>query len=300
MTIGPVTAADATAPRPPAAETGIEVYRATDTQAQAAEDYWTPERMRAATPIDDTFADPRSTATTEPMSAALPKSRLHRMGKIFYHFGGHSFSCSGTIVTSHGRDSILTAGHCLRQIGGTEVGNLLTVFVPGYGSGPDMTPYGKWGVRSWHVPGRWIDLLGRSNPSYDYGVIQVKQHKNGRIQDVLGADNYKLSAGWQNEVYLIGYPSKYNYPVLCHAVTSKKDIKGHKSAYKFYCNDYSDGVSGSGLLLAHGDNWITGEGTIIGVLGGHHQGGDPKKDGNASFATRLDKDFQKFWLANSK
>jgi hypothetical protein len=56
----------------------------------------------------------------------------------------------------------------------------------------------------------------------------------------------------------------------------------------------------AGLLLAHGDNWIISEGTIIGVLGGHHQGGDPKKDGDASFATRLDKDFEKSWLSNSK
>jgi hypothetical protein len=46
--------------------------------------------------------------------------------------------------------------------------------------------------------------------------------------------------------------------------------------------------------------FAAGEGTIIGVLGGDHQGGDPKKDGDASFATRLDKDFEKFWRSNSK
>lgn len=53
------------------------------------------------------------------------------------------------------------------------------------------------------------------------------------------------------------------------------------------------------VLIGPG-NTLAGEGTVIGVLGGLREGGDPKKDGLSSYANRLDGDFQRFWTSHTR
>ena len=93
--------------------------------AAEVRDYWTPERMREAVPLDG-----RSGAglESEPLagSSAIPPDqeilaeldttypyRIH--GRLFLRFDGQPNSCSATVVTSFSRDLILTAGHCVSE-----------------------------------------------------------------------------------------------------------------------------------------------------------------------------------------
>ncbi|GAA3048398.1 trypsin-like serine peptidase [Streptomyces glomeratus] len=256
-----------------------------EAQATAAERYWTPQRMREAD-----AASGHAASDVAPQSVGHPK----RVGKIFYHFGGKDLSCTGTVVTSGSRDSILTAGHCLVWHG-LKVGNDMSVFVPAYYHG--QAPYGKWGIKGWAVPEPWAM---HQNPSYDYGVIHVKSHHHVRIQSVTGANPYWSHAGWSGRATLVGYPSKYNYSTICGPTPlSKKVINGHKPEYQFQCRGFTNGVSGSPVLIGPG-NTLAGEGTVIGVLGGLREGGDPKKDGLTSYANRLDGDFDRFWTSHTR
>ena len=290
---GPASKSDAAADddTPANADTAVNAGTVTDAQAAAAEQYWTPQRMMAA----DTASGSAAQDLT-PQSIGHPK----RVGKIFYHLGGvvggilgdKDFSCTGTVVSSSSRDSILTAGHCLRYY--YPFANFLSVFVPAYYKGE--APYGKWGIKSWAIPSEWGY---HQNPSYDYGVIHVRSHNHIRIQSVTGANPYWIHAGWSGRVTLVGYPSKYNYSVICGPTpVSKKIINGHKPEYQFQCRGFTSGVSGSPVLIGPG-SVLAGEGTIIGVLGGLRQGGIPEQDGLTSYANRLDGDFQRFWVAHT-
>jgi len=269
---------------PANADAAVNTGTVTDAQAAAAEQYWTPQRMMAADAASGSTAQDLT-----PQSIGHPK----RVGKLFYHLAGKDFSCTGTVVSSSSRDSILTAGHCLTQYD-LPAGTLLSVFVPAYYKGE--APYGKWGIKTWDIPPQWRDS---QNPSYDYGVIHVRSHNHIRIQSVTGANPYWIHAGWSGLVTLVGYPSKYNYSAICGPTpVSKKIIKGHKPEYQFQCRGYTTGVSGSPVLIGPG-NVLAGEGTVIGVLGGLRQGGDPKQDGLTSYANRLDGDFQRFWISHT-
>lgn len=260
----------------------VLVFRQTDAQARAAEAFWTPARMMQATPADDTVDRPQPTAGTA--SVGHPA----RVGKIFYQipFTGHLVSCTGTVVTSHSRDSILTAAHCLqRRL--VNVPNTLLLFVPAYYTG--QAPYGKWGVKSALVPGGWG--LGE-NPSYDYGVMHVVSHDHIRIQSVVGADPYWTNAAPTGYATLVGYPTSDDWSAICgptHLYTFP--VPGHTTEYKFSCRGYSDGVSGSPLLIGPG-NTAAGDGTVIGVLGGYQQGGNTAEE---SYANRLDGAFAAWW-----
>jgi V8-like Glu-specific endopeptidase len=260
----------------------VLVFRQTDAQARAAEAFWTPRRMMEATPAGGTVDGPQPTA------AAASVGQPARVGKIFYRipFTGHLLSCTGTVVTSHSRDSILTAAHCLQQRL-LNVPHQLLLFVPGYYRG--QAPYGKWAVKSALVPGGWGFF---ENPSYDYGVMHVVSHNHIRIQSVVGADPYWTDAAQSGYATLIGYPTSDDWSAICGPTRLYAfPIPGHTTEYKFSCNGYSDGVSGSPLLIGPG-NTAAGDGTVIGVLGGYQQGGDTA---SVSYANRLDSAFAAWW-----
>jgi hypothetical protein len=80
-------------------------------------------------------------------------------------------------------------------------------------------------------------------------------------------------------VDVIGYPDGTNEPITCTARARSFD-DGHQMV--FDCDNYTDGTSG-GPFLAH-VNPKTGDGWVIGVIGGYQEGGDTP---NISYSPRF-------------
>jgi len=69
-------------------------------------------------------------------------------------------------------------------------------------------------------------------------------------------------------VDVIGYPDGTNEPITCTA-RARSFERGHQMV--FDCDDYTDGTSGGPFLADV--NAATGQGTVIGIIGGLDQGG---------------------------
>ncbi|MGH2956500.1 MAG: trypsin-like serine peptidase [Solirubrobacterales bacterium] len=162
---------------------------------EAVLDYWTPERMRGATPLEgpvseegiaDRGARPAAAPTdqeTFPGADTLYPQRLH--GKLFLRIGGVNASCSATLVTAFGQAVILTAGHCLANPG-PQIGQVTystnLVFVPGYRSG--VAPFGVFPATKAITPGPWAF---EGDISLDVGAASLGPNPSGVPATALGS-----------------------------------------------------------------------------------------------------------------
>jgi hypothetical protein len=136
------------------------------------------------------------------------------------------------------------------------------VFAPGYHDG--TFPYGTWAVRATYVDSAW---RGGQSPGDDVAFLVAGQ-PGSRIQEQTGAETLMIGEPSQM-VRVIGYPDGGNEPIACTARARDFD---QARQMVFDCDDYTNGTSG-GPFLAHVDA-RTGEGWLIGVIGGYQQGGD--------------------------
>src|SRR5690625_290759 len=114
-------------------------------------DYWTPRRMAEATPLVPALNDVAETVLpgpgTDPQAAGAATGERWRgggkvartTGKVFLTLDGRDFTCSASVVPADNRDTVLTAGHCLKDGAGAWVDKW--VFVPGFDDGE--SPYGR-------------------------------------------------------------------------------------------------------------------------------------------------------------
>ena len=101
---------------------------------------------------------------------------------------GEDWSRSGSTVNSAGRDSVITAGHCVYgSLGGevpSEGWHTNWVFVPGYHDG--YAPYGVWTARELWVPTAYYDNQDEGD---DIGGAVINTNAYGQhIVSVLGWD----------------------------------------------------------------------------------------------------------------
>lgn len=167
-------------------------------------DYWTPERMRDAVPLDSPQpaaaragqGGARAAAAptdfeTSPAADTLYPQRVH--GRLFYTIESVNSYCSATVVTAPSGNVVLTAGHCLVQAG-TPATNV--AFVPGYRNG--AAPLGVFPAVAIHTP------LGLG--SYDIAAVNLA----GRIQDLLGSRGVTFNRQLRNyegkSFQIFGYP----------------------------------------------------------------------------------------------
>ena len=87
------------------------------------------------------------------------------------------------------------------------------------------------------------------------------------IEDVTGAEQLATSTSARQLVEVIGYPDGTSEPIICRNWTREP----MPDQLEFDCGSYTDGTSG-GPFLANVDP-LTGQGTVIGVIGGYEQGG---------------------------
>jgi V8-like Glu-specific endopeptidase len=124
--------------------------------------YWTPARLRAATPRDYTFDAVRGFkpaakpgggggGTTTGSSWIGGGDMLRGSGKVWFTLGGDDYICSGSVVkeTTSGQSIVLTAGHCVVESDGEFATNF--VYIPAFDTRPSYdcesstaTVYGCW------------------------------------------------------------------------------------------------------------------------------------------------------------
>jgi V8-like Glu-specific endopeptidase len=169
---------------------------------------------------------------------------------------GHHF-CTASVVNSPYGDLLVTAAHCL---GGGAPG---VVFVPGYHNG--VIPYGVWTVTKVYTDQAWASS---SDPDDDIAFLRVSQPGSATpIEDVTGAEQLPTGTSSRQLVEVIGYPDATNEPIACRNWTREP----MSDQLEFDCGGYTDGTSGGPFLA--GVNPLTGQGTVVGVIGGYEQGG---------------------------
>ena len=181
------------------------------------------------------------------------------VGALFTTTGGQlsNHFCTASVVNSPHSDLVITAAHCVS--GGTAG----VVFVPGYHSG--VAPYGIWTVTKVYADAAWSSS---ANSDDDVAFLQVGQSGSiVPIEDVTGAERLETGSPARQLVEVIGYPAATNKPIACRNWTREPMA----DQLEFDCGGYTDGASGGPFLADV--NPLTGQGTVIGVIGGYEQGG---------------------------
>jgi hypothetical protein len=172
--------------------------------------------------------------------------------------GGADHTCTASVVASPPGDLLITAAHC---IVGTGAGYR---FAPAYHDG--LEPFGSWTVvRAYGAP-QWI---ARQDPADDFAILVVANGRvDGRteeIQRVTGAERLGTAPGVGLRVTVPAYPVGLDDdPITCTAPVYRDG-----AFVAFNCTPYPDGTSGAPWLHRGG----TGVATVVGVIGGLHQGG---------------------------
>jgi V8-like Glu-specific endopeptidase len=187
-------------------------------------------------------------------------------GKLGTHF------CTASVVHSARGDLVITAAHCVSSTPAT------VAFVPGYANG--SAPYGVWYVSRVFEDEAWSSS---ANPDDDVAFLQVTQHGTDvPIEDVTGAEDLGIGRPAQELARVVGYPNGTNEPVVCQNWTRAFSA----TQLEFDCGGYPDGTSGGPFLV--GVDRSTGQGTVVGVIGGYQEGGDdPAVSYSVAFGSRV-------------
>ena len=174
-------------------------------------------------------------------------------GKLSQHF------CTATVVHSPAGDLAITAAHCMTGTPGT------VDFVPGYNRGSQ--PYGIWTVTKVYVDQAWSSSSSQDD---DFAFLRVSNPGSSvPVEDVTGAEQLATGAPASRQlVQVIGYPIATSQPVTCQNWL-REPMAGQ---LEFDCDGYTNGTSG-GPFLSDVDQ-ATGQGLVIGVIGGYQQGGN--------------------------
>lgn len=190
-----------------------------------SDQYWTPERMRAAVPGDvladkavsrqintgtsatPDFAERGPSTKIAGTSPMVTQQALHtdvapinHIGKVFFTMAGANYVCSGNSVISDNKSTVATAGHCVNEGPGAFAKNF--VFVPGYVDG--TAPLGKWPAKKLYAPSQWSKL---GNIQYDTGFAVVSQLNGQSLADVVGASGVQFNQPRGMTYTSYGYPA---------------------------------------------------------------------------------------------
>ncbi|MFR0353504.1 trypsin-like serine peptidase [Streptomyces sediminimaris] len=162
--------------------------------------------------------------------------------------GGHF--CTASVVHSPHRNLIVTAAHCLG-------GDADLVFVPGYRDG--RAPYGVWTVHRSFLPDAWTQDQDEDS---DVAFAVLEDQGGKGVEDVVGANRFVAGmATGATAVTITGYPNSGEVPVSC----TNKPTAHSRTQQRIECPGLSGGTSGS--------PWVNGDRQVVGILGGHEQGG---------------------------
>ncbi|MGE5292176.1 MAG: trypsin-like serine peptidase [Micromonosporaceae bacterium] len=167
--------------------------------------------------------------------------------------------CTASVVDSPKRDLVITAAHCLANLSARAD---RVTFVPGFHD--NKAPYGVWTTARVIVDDAWASS---ADPDDDVAFLIITPAAGSRrIEDVTGAE--RLSIGPPTGVVRVtGYPNGKNRPITCQNSITKFSAR----QMRFACAGFTDGTSG-GPFLANVSP-TTGDGLVVGVVGGYEEGG---------------------------
>src|ERR1019366_10265236 len=201
--------------------------------------------------------------TPSALATADPSAGNPAVGALFSMSGAQvgAHFCTASVVDSPAGDLLVTAAHCLQGYSdSTPVG---LAFVPGYNG---TAPYGVWTVTRIFVDKAWASW---ADPDDGVAFLAVAQPGRGTaIENVTGGERLGIAQPSAGVVHVIGYPDTQDQPLSCQ----NRIIAFSSSQLEFDCDGYTKGTSGSPFLIDV--DAATGEGTVIGVIGGYQQGGD--------------------------
>ena len=165
-------------------------------------EYWTPERMAEAKPLDlappvealPDAADLRDLVPVgERRSVRASRSNyaattiddttptgIRTHGKIFGTIPGvSSFVCSGTVVNAPNESTVWTAAHCIYDTDEDLFATNL-LFVPAYDVGAE--PFGEWAALDAFVTNFWITSGGDSRDDVGAMRMEVKKRSKTRAE----------------------------------------------------------------------------------------------------------------------
>ena len=281
LTAGALATPAGAAPRPDISTTVSQVPAGAQQQAR---DFWTPERMRAATPLDLVGVDghvdggvaPRkgpaaTVAPTTPTAAAgkavndiglkaFPNAGgqwsgggavVNTAGRVFFSYQGRTASCSGNAVTSNNKSTVITAGHCVKLEGAWHTN---WVFVPGYHDG--QSPYGRWSASKTLSTPQWT---ASEDINYDVGAAVVAPLDGKLLTDVVGGQGLAFSTGYNLRMYSFGFPAAAPYDgekfIYCSGNTNRDFLLSNDHGMN--CN-MTGGASGGPWFTQFNESTGTG------------------------------------------
>ncbi len=204
-------------------------------------------------------ATPSPTASPEDpgVSRTLPVSSMPpQVGAVFTGGLDGDHYCTASVVDSPGQDLIVTAAHCLDSTS--------QVFVPDYHDG--VAPYGVWQLERIVVDAQWS---ADSDEDHDLAFAVVAPRNGRTVQSVVGGYTLGIGGTANAEVTVTGYPETADTPITCtNGISAYGD-----SQLRIQCSGFTGGTSGSPWVTGTGAG-RQGPGTVIGVIGGHEEGGD--------------------------
>lgn len=267
--------------------------------AREAQRYWTPERIRAAVPVDashsgkaDTQSPPgpgqrRKRSLANEPSRQVPEG-IATVGVFLIRTTDGSATpdqfCTASAVASPTKSLVITAGHCL-----TGNHHRDFAFVPGYRTGTSTAgqageaPYGIFPAQEGKA---WVDARYRASTpddDVDFAFLSVGPNARGQLlEDAVGRGNELTSVPTaklaRKAVTLVGYPGQ-KIPLQCtHDTTA---FQGRFMEIK--CEGFRTGVSGGPFL----ENFDGRRGDLIGIIGGYKTGGPYD---HTSYTSQFDED----------
>jgi V8-like Glu-specific endopeptidase len=153
-------------------------------------------------------ARPDSGSVGGPWTGNLYLPPATTTGRVFFTTSnGEDWSCSGSTVNSNGKDSVITAGHCVYgSLGGEVPGegwHTNWIFVPDYSNG--YAPYGVWTARELWTPTNYYDSQDEGD---DMGGAVINTNAYGQhIVNVVGGQGIAWNYPASEYVYDFGYPA---------------------------------------------------------------------------------------------
>ena len=173
-------------------------------------------------------------------------------GRVFFTtHNGENWSCSGSTVNSAGKDSVITAGHCVYgSLGGEVPGegwHTNWIFVPDYSNG--YAPYGVWTAKELWTPTAYYDNQDEGD---DMAGAVINTNIFGQhIVNVVGGQGIAWNYPNDQFVYDFGYPAgaPFNGLTLQYCTGSEFNWSGIANTMGLPCN-FTGGSSGGPWLMS--------------------------------------------------
>lgn len=304
-------------PRPSQTASAAQSVAHTVAAAEAARtaEYWTPERMAAAIPVESTDITtdsaqrqqqpspqrPTGPATTgsrptagtasglpDDISAAVTATRV--VGKVFFTASdGLNYVCSASAVNSTNKNMVFTAGHCVHGGPGKSWASNWQ-FVPYYNYG--NRPYGTWWAETLVSFNGWIN---DGNFGYDLGIVITSPNSSGELVNAVGGLGIQWNYGKERFMTSMGYPAAGafdgQWQYYCSATTAQRGIFT-TDQIKMPCN-MTGGSSGGPWIYGKDDN-VYYSGYVNGVNSNVDDGNNPSEMRSPYFATWVGDAFTKY------